>query len=323
VQATAVFVSGTVFFDLILTGLEAPPPPGTEAYASAMAVSPGGVATVAVALARLGVKAQLAALFADDVWGDLLWTSLTDEGVDLSHSRRIPGWSTPLTVSLAFANDRSLATHNAAPPVTLDIGEELTPGTSACFTHIAPEIPAHWLERARSLGIPVFADTRWDTGGTWPTAVLEALQPQDVFLPNAVEAMGYTRTSDPRQALGCIAQMVTVAAVKCGSDGAIATERGGATLHEPGLEIDALDPTGAGDIFDAAFIYGTLQRWTLEQRLRFAVLCSGLSVARSGGALSAPTWGEIRDYLQRVEQASGGSRWRFLAEIAEQEASSQ
>jgi sugar/nucleoside kinase (ribokinase family) len=309
-------VSGTVFLDLILTGLEGPPPPGTEAYASAMAVSPGGVATVAVALARLGVRAQLAALFADDVWGDLLWKSLTDEGVDLSHSRRISGWSTPLTVSLAFANDRSLATHSAVPPVLLDVGEQLPATTSACFTHIAPEISAGWLERARSLGIPVFADTRWDTSGTWPTEVLEALEPNDVFLPNAVEAMAYTRTSDPRRALGYIANLVAVAVVKCGTDGAIATQQGGPILHEPGLEIDAVDPTGAGDVFDAAFIYATLQRWPLEQRLRFAVVCSGLSVARSGGALSAPTWHEIRAFLERVLKANDSSSWTFLAEIA-------
>lgn len=317
-RAAAVFVSGTVFLDLILTGLEGPVPPGTEAYASAMAVSPGGVATVAVALARLGVQAQLAALFADDVWGDLLWRSLTDEGVDLSHSRRISGWSTPLTVSMAFANDRSLATHSAVPPVTLDVGEELPTKTGACFTHIAPQISAGWLERARSLGIPVFADTRWDTGGTWPTEVLDTLQPPDVFLPNAVEAMAYTRASNARQALGCIAKLVAVAVVKCGADGAIAAEGGGPILHQPGLEIDALDPTGAGDVFDAAFIYGTLKSWPLEQRLRFAVLCSGISVARSGGALSAPTWDEIRAFLGRLRKDSGSSGWTFLAEIAAQ-----
>jgi sugar/nucleoside kinase (ribokinase family) len=309
-------VSGTVFLDLILTGLEGPPPPGTEAYASGMAISPGGVATVAVALARLGVQAQLAALFADDVWGDLLWGALTDEGVDLSQSRRISGWSTPLTVSLAFATDRSLATYRALPPVTLDVGEELRTRTSACFTHIAPEISTGWLERARSRGIPVFADTRWDNSGTWPAEVLEVLQPDDVFLPNAVEAMRYTRTSSAREALARIAKLVAVAVVKCGADGAIATESGGPILREPGLKIGALDPTGAGDVFDAAFIYGTLQKWPLEQRLRFAVLCSGLSVARSGGALSAPTWGEIRAFFERVEQARGGSSWTFLAEIA-------
>ena len=310
------FVSGTVFLDLILTGLEGPPPPGTEAYASAMAVSPGGVATVAVALSRLGLQAQLAALFADDVWGDLLWKSLADEGVELSHSRRITGWSTPLTVSLAYATDRSLATHSAVPPVSLDVGGELSDKTSACFTHIAPEIAAGWLERARSLGIPVFADTRWDTGGSWPTAVLETLQPHDVFLPNAVEAMAYTRASNARQALDCIAKLVAVAVVKCGPDGALAVEKGGPILHEPGLEIDALDPTGAGDVFDAAFIYSTLRRWPLEQRLRFAVLCSGLSVTRSGGALSAPTWDEIRAFLEQARKASGRGSWTFLAEIA-------
>lgn len=309
---------GTVFLDLILTGLEGPPPPGTEAYASGMAVSPGGVATVAVALARLGVQVELAALFADDIWADLLWRTLSDEGVDLRASRRISGWSTPLTVSLAFAQDRSLATYSAAPPLTLNVGEGLPAEARACFTHLAPEISADWLARARALAVPVFADSRWDTSQTWPAEVLEALRPEDAFLPNAVEAMAYTRTPSPREALGRISELVAVAVVKCGVDGAIASERGGPILQEPGLEVDAVDPTGAGDVFDAAFIYATLQNWTLEQRLRFAVLCSGLSVARRGGALSAPTWSEIRTFLERARESGDTVRWTFLAEIAAQ-----
>jgi sugar/nucleoside kinase (ribokinase family) len=313
-----VYVVGTVFLDLILTGLEGPPPPGTEAYASGMAVSPGGVATVAVALARLGVQVELAALFADDIWADLLWKTLSGERVDLRASRRISGWSTPLTVSLAFAQDRSLVTFSATPPVKLNVGEGLTTRVRACFTHLAPGISADWLERARSLAIPIFADSRWDTTQTWPAEVLQSLRPEDTFLPNAVEAMEYTRTPSPHEALARISELVAVAAVKCGVDGAIASVRGGPILHETGLEVDAVDTTGAGDVFDAAFIYASLQNWTLEQRLRFAVLCSGLSVARRGGALSAPTWSEIRAFVERARESDITGRWTFLGEIAAQ-----
>ncbi|MGA8207075.1 MAG: PfkB family carbohydrate kinase [Candidatus Dormiibacterota bacterium] len=313
-----VYVVGTVFLDLILTGLEGPPPPGTEAYASGMAVSPGGVATVAVALARLGVQVELAALFADDIWADLLWRTLSDEGVDLGASRRILGWSTPLTVSLAFAQDRSLATYNATPPAKLDVGEGLSARVRACFTHLAPEISADWLDRARSLAIPVFADSRWDTTQIWPAEVLQPLRPEDTFLPNAVEAMRYTRTQSPREALARISELVAVAVVKCGADGAIASLRGGPILQETGLEVDAVDTTGAGDVFDAAFIYASLQNWTLEQRLRFAVLCSGLSVARRGGALSAPTWSEIRAFMAKARESDIAGRWTFLGQVAAQ-----
>jgi sugar/nucleoside kinase (ribokinase family) len=306
-----------VFLDLVLTGLEGPPPPGTEAYASGMAISPGGAATVAVALARLGVRAQLAALFADDPWGELLWRMLAEgEGVDLSASRRISGWSTPLTVSLAFGHDRSLATHSVAPPVTLNIGEELPARARACFTHIGPDISLSWLDRARSLGIAVFADARWDTAGSWPAEVLESLQAADAFLPNAVEAMSYTRTATAREALGRISKLVAVAVVKCGVDGAIASEGDGPILQEPGLAVDAVDPTGAGDVFDAAFIYGSLLEWPLQQRLRFAVVCSGLSVGRPGGAISAPTWSEISAFLEQARVRADGRRWTFLAEMA-------
>ena len=51
---------------------------------------------------------------------------------------------------------------------------------------------------------------------------------------------------------------------------------------------EALDPTGAGDVFLAGLVLGTLRGWPLQQRLRFANLVAALSVRDFGGALAAP-----------------------------------
>ena len=37
----------------------------------------------------------------------------------------------------------------------------------------------------------------------------------------------------------------------------------------------------------------TLAGWPLEERLKFACLCAGLSVRHFSGSLGAPCWGEI------------------------------
>jgi sugar/nucleoside kinase (ribokinase family) len=130
------------------------------------------------------------------------------------------------------------------------------------------------------------------------------------FLPNSVEAMAYTHTEDPHDALHALADRVPVAVVTCGGQGALGVD---ATTGEeewvPSLPVNAHDPTGAGDVFGAAFVLGTIERWPLRQRLAFANLCAALSVQYVGGSLAAPGWGDIIDWLSgmRARAAAGSS----------------
>jgi sugar/nucleoside kinase (ribokinase family) len=75
-----VFVQGTVFLDIVLTGLESAPTTGTEIFAEGMGSCPGGVANFAIAASRLGLKTGLAAVFGDDVYARRVWTCPTPAG---------------------------------------------------------------------------------------------------------------------------------------------------------------------------------------------------------------------------------------------------
>ena len=111
-----VFLSGLLFYDLVFTGLDQAPKPGTETWTTGMGAGPGGIANFAITLARLGVRTSLAAAFGDDRNGHDCWETLNSEGVDLSPSRRFDGWTTPMTVSLAYDGDRALVSHGTQPP---------------------------------------------------------------------------------------------------------------------------------------------------------------------------------------------------------------
>jgi sugar/nucleoside kinase (ribokinase family) len=293
-----VFLSGQVYMDMIFTGLPGLPPPGAELITDGLGSAPGGVANMAVAMSRLGLRVGMAAAFGDDLFGSYLWRTLSEqEGVDLSQSRQVPGWSTPVTVSLAYASDRSMITYvKPLPPV------ELVPipvRARICLIDIAHPVPV-WAREIRAAGGTVVADLGWDPTETWSPDVLDRLAEVDVFLPNAVEAMAYTRTSSTADALEKLAQLVPTVVVKCGSAGAIAASSG-LRAAAPALPVEALDPTGAGDVFAAGFIFGTLAEWPLEQRLRFANLCAGLSVRHYSGSLGAPCWGEIATFGESGE----------------------
>ena len=81
---TDLVVAGTVYYDIVFTFLSAPPAVGTEVHTEGMGSCPGGVANVAVAGSRLGLRSAVAAAFGEDVYGDFSWATLAEqESVDL------------------------------------------------------------------------------------------------------------------------------------------------------------------------------------------------------------------------------------------------
>ncbi|MDX6417189.1 MAG: hypothetical protein QOG28_1809 [Trebonia sp.] len=304
------FVNGTVFLDVVFTGLPSLPVRGTEVQASGMGSCPGGIANLAIAASRLGVRTSLAAAFGDDVYGDFCWSTLTEqEGVDLTYARRFSDWHSPVTVSMVVERDRALMTHMHPPPVPASELLGTIPRARVGFAHLDPE-PREWFGAAAADGMLLFADTGWDQDEKWSPSVLDQLESFHAFLPNSVEAMAYTHTDDPHDALLALAERVPVAVVTCGGQGAIAIDSTtGEQEWVPALPVNAHDPTGAGDVFGAAFVLGTLHEWSLQQRLQFANLCAALSVQHVGGSLAAPGWGDIVDWLSGVRaRADNGSR---------------
>jgi sugar/nucleoside kinase (ribokinase family) len=311
-------LAGSVFFDLIFTGLPERPATGTEVWAAGMGSCPGGVANVAIAASRLGLRTSLAAAFGDDSYGDFNWSTLSEqEGVDLTRSRRYDGWHSPVTVSMSVDRDRSMVSHGHAPPedTSTMIGDPPPPARAA-LVDLRPQLEP-WARRAAEQGTLLFADTGWDPSGEWSHDTLDQLEHYHAFLPNSVEAMAYTRTEDPWAALYALADRVPIAVVTAGPHGALAVDSTtGEEEWVPALPVTPLDPTGAGDVFAAAFVTGTLAGWPLAGRLGFANLAAALAVQQFGGSLAAPGWGDVADWWHDAEQRSTGVRAQWLRRYA-------
>jgi hypothetical protein len=182
-----------------------------------------------------------------------------------------------------------------------------------------------WLDARRAHGTLLFADVGWDPTGQWGSEVLDRLAGYHAFMPNCGEAMAYTRTGDPRSALHRLAEVVPLAVVTCGGEGSMAVDATtGEEAQAPSVPVDAHDPTGAGDVFGAGLVLGTLRGWPLAQRLAFANLCAALSVQHVGGSLAAPGWGDISDWASHVKTAAAAGsagarelreRYAFLDDI--------
>jgi len=321
-----VYLTGTVFLDIIFTGLDRAPVRGTETWARGMGSSPGGIANTATAFSRLGLRTALAAAFGDDNYGDYCWESLSeDEGIDLSLSRKVAGWHTPVTVSMAYEGERTMVSHGHQPPPS-ETPAPAPPTARACVSTFESGSCQRWLATAHAQGSRIFADVGWDDSGRWDLGELAELRYCEAFLPNAAEAVHYTRTETPEQAARALAELVPIAVVTTGQDGAVAVDSGsGEVVTVPALQVEALDPTGAGDVFMVGFTTASLAGLPLADRVAFGCLTAALSVQEFGGALAAPGWIEIAAWWHHVKryddqpESSGRadtlSRYAFLDDL--------
>ena len=316
-------IAGSVFFDLVLTGLPSSPAPGTETWASGMGSSPGGAANLSVAAARLGLATGLSAAFGDDLYAEWLWQILgTQEHIDLRGSWRLRRWHTAVTVSVAFDGDRTMITHGH-PPQPRPVTEPPLPLARAVIGSIVDPDEEPWWRASAAAGARVFLDGAWDPTGTWLLHE-DLVAGAYAFSPNLTEALHLTRAETAEAAVRALGEHVPLPVVTMGDAGAMALDEDGTLVHEPALHVDAIDPTGAGDVFAAALVHGTLEGWSIEQRLRLGNLCSALAVQHFGGALAAPGWGDIADWwTQTVALAQTGDtaaratadRYEFLVDV--------
>lgn len=287
--------AGSVFCDLVFAGVPTPDP-GGEVFAKAFRLTPGGVANRAVAASRLGARTALLAVLGDDPLGREMATLLAAEAeLDLTWLTTRPGWQTPVTVSLTGEHEREFITYQEPEaPLCWDADR---PQVGATHVGVAHQLP-DWVARLRAVGTVVYGGVGWDSTGAWSADVLARLADVDVFVPNDLEAMRYTRTDTPAEAARALGEHVGLAVVTCGSRGVLAFDAGTGRLVEvPAVRVPAVDPTGAGDVFVASFMASQTLDWPLEQRLALASLCGSLSVRSLGGAVSAPRPDELLDFL--------------------------
>jgi ribokinase len=302
-----VLVVGDANPDLILRGDVVPRFGQSEQLLdSADFLAGGSGAIVAHGLARLGLRTTMVAVLGDDVFGAITREQLAAAGVDVTELRVDPELPTGLSVILNHQDSRTMLTLvgsiGSLDPATIDdvlLGRARHVHASSFY--LQPVLAAglaELFERAHRAGVSTSLDTNFDPAGDW--AGLEQVLPvTDVLLPNRTEILGIAgrypggdsgEFTDPAEAARVIARHGPLVVVKDGEHGAIAVTGGsGEVLREPGYPVAAIDTTGAGDSFDAAFIAGRLQGLPLAKCLAKACRAGALSTLGLGGTASQAT----------------------------------
>jgi len=287
-----VTIAGELNLDLILYGLPEELPPERELLASEMSITLGSSsAIVAHNLASLGSRVGFISCIGNDDLGMTALDRMQQAGVDVSRVlRKSDPAKTGLTVILQRGGWRNILTY---PGTIFDLRVEdldLEYLSSSRHFHLSsfylqknlrPHLPG-LLKRLKREGLTVSLDCNDDPADRWEDDLKEALRHVDVFLPNAREALRITGQTNIDQAVDQLSQLVPLLVVKLGAKGAMA--RRGTEQHvSPGLKIDVIDAVGAGDSFDAGFLYQFIRGADLETCLDAGNLAGALSTTRPGG----------------------------------------
>lgn len=302
-------IPGEINPDLILSGDAEPQFEQVEKLVDSAILTIGSSSVItACGAARLGLRVAFVGVCGDDVFGRFMLDEMQKRGINTSAVIVDPNQATGLTVILNKGNDRAILTFPGAIASLRaeDIPDDLLRQTR--HLHVASYFLQDALRpglsglfaRARALGLTISLDTNWDPSGQWQ-GLLELLPLVNIFLPNAAEACALTGEENVEIAANKLSARVETLVIKLGAEGALGVHAG-QTVRVPSIPVQVVDTVGAGDSFNAGFLYGYLRGWPLEKALRFANVCGALSTTASGGTDAQPTVEQALSFIEKAMQ---------------------
>jgi sugar/nucleoside kinase (ribokinase family) len=296
-----VIAIGELNVDLILSGLKSMPSVGQEIIAENSSVVLGSsTAITASGLAKLGMTTGFIGKLGKDNFAEVVMESLKTNQIDTSHVIIDDSITTGLTISLSTSKDRALVTHLGSIEALALEDIELSLLDHTRHIHIGSYFLQHSLragipklfKEANKRGVTTSLDVGWDDTNNWNYGIWDALAYTDIFFPNETEALHITGKENVQAALDELSKHANRVIVKCGSMGAVGKYEG-VTLQQKAFDVNPIDTTGAGDSFNAGFIYGFLHDFSFEKCLLYGNACGSVSVTRIGGATSCAALSDV------------------------------
>lgn len=309
-----ILVAGEINPDLILSGDVEPAFGQVEKLVDTAVLTIGSSSVIfACGAARLGLKVAFVGKCGDDLYGRFMLDEMEIRGIDVHNVITVPGQATGLSVILNRGTDRAILTHLGlitefqCSDITEDLlrqARHLHVASYFLQTSLQPGLPALF-QRARELGLTTSLDTNYDPSEKW-RGFDELLSVTSIFLPNEAEARSLTGAGTADLAAAKLSQKVETLAVKLGAQGALGVssshhltgDKPSQIARVASLPVEVVDTVGAGDSFDAGFVFAYLQSWSLDKALRAAAICGALSTRSAGGTAAQAHLAELMALLE-------------------------
>jgi sugar/nucleoside kinase (ribokinase family) len=295
-------VIGDINVDLILSGEDIVPDFGQKEKIvdNAILELGGSSGILACCAGRLGLRVNFIGKLGADDFGLFLLKGLEKRGVDTANIVIDQQEKTGVTLHLSRPHDRAMLTYlgTIALMESQDINKQVIYQTR--HLHISSFFLQKGLQKglldviikAQEKGVTVSLDPGWDPEGRWNKSIKPILERIDIFLPNDQEAMHITSSKSVEEALEKLSNYKLIPVIKMGKNGACSLNSGKVS-YCPSFNVKSIDTTGAGDSFNAGFLFGYLNEYSLLDCLRWGCACGGLSTTQVGGIIAQPTPSDV------------------------------
>jgi sugar/nucleoside kinase (ribokinase family) len=284
--------------DVIFSGLSEWPRLGVDVDADGLAACAGTSFNTPAAAHRLGLRVGYVALVGNDSWSQIALREFEAEGLPTDFLRVADRPLPFVSVALNHDHDRGFVTFYEPAP---DADAELAQLARDVLSHVPArhfhtyvgEEPTDLISLARSRGMTVSLDA-WG-GPFWelPVALGDVVSDADILLANESEALAMSGEQDLHSAVRLLAEFCGCVVVKRGNRGALAMA-GGELVDVPAEPAHVVDATGAGDCFNAGFLYGWLAGKSPAESVVLANICGARAVRAFGGYRGCPGGDEFR-----------------------------
>lgn len=290
-----IVVIGSTNVDMVVNTVRIPSPGETVLGGRFLMGSGGKGANQAVAIARLGGKVSLISKVGNDIFGQQAVQSFLNEGIEIECLLTDPDAATGvalITVDSDGENSIVVASGANGKLTPEDVRQCLGKLPDAAVLLMQLEIPVETVEfairYASDHGIKVILNPA-------PASSLSAscLRLVDIITPNRVEAEALTgiKIIDERTAR-VAAEILLEKGVKhvvitLGKEGAVSLYDGSFYVA-PGITVNSVDSTAAGDAFNGALALAILEEREFPAALAFACKAGAIATTRKGACASLP-----------------------------------
>ncbi|HVW39236.1 MAG TPA: ribokinase, partial [Pirellulales bacterium] len=306
--ASRVVVLGSVNVDLVIRGPRLPRPGETVLGGQFYQAAGGKGANQAVAAARLAREpVTFLACVGDDDYGRQMLANFRRENLVVDHIKTVP--DKPTGVALIMVDEHGENLISVASGANLSLSPEdvdALPGSVfagrgvflACLESPLDAV-RRGLQRAKQGGMTTVLNPAPADRAIVAPAFSQYV---DIITPNRGEAallagMKIANGFDPKSTA---AELQALGFAKCamtlGAEGCLVVDGDEAALI-PGLAVQAIDATGAGDAFNGALAAALSEGRTLAEAARWANRAAAIAVTRLGAQPSLPTRAEIEESL--------------------------
>lgn len=269
----------------------------------------GLTATALVAAARMGCRCAYAGTLGTDELSQFVMRQLQAEGIDVSRVR-LRTEARPVHSTIIVDQSRQTRTilYELPDPLPADDAwpdEELVRSARLLFAdHACPATMLRAARIARAAGIPVVADLENDQD---PRLVQLLAVIDHAILPRHF-ALHVTGEKEPCAAAVALcaagrgARLRVAAVVTCGAEGCwyATADRPTEAKWQPALAVEAVDTTGAGDVFHGAYAAALVRGLEIPEAVQFASIAAGLKCTRRGGQAGIPTLREVEARISEM-----------------------